>query len=406
MKRWMRLGMAATIATTLVTSVASGVDARPRSDQETYTSPTFGITLDYDASVWSVFQESEADAENPGDVLGLEIDELAGGFVIDIHDRETDAGNCLDETVAYGVGDDDDARPIENEDGEPIEGSSRGSAYAAYTSVSEGGNNVGGYFECQEFGDELGVVVFMLFVDSREFDEAYEMIQPIIESVDDSDAHSANQGDGEDRDRDEEDENDDRPTDEDEDDRANDDDKDDDRANGDDEDDDRSNNDDEEEDAGQNAEIGVYESELYGYTLPYNAENWTPEEQETNGANESFKLIGPHNENVTVLTFAAEGARPIDYTEYYAESFAEHSDLHIELYEDPDTGDTLERSNLQESYALYTFEHDGGEFLLYTHAVTSEDGRFVVLLAGLSLESSYDLLEDEVFPLLDQIEFE
>ena len=102
----------------------------------------------------------------------------------------------------------------------------------------------------------------------------------------------------------------------------------------------------------------------------------------------------------------AEGARPVDYTEYYAESFGRQGDVEVEVYEDPDTGDTIERQSRTEAYTLYTFEHDGDQFLLYTHAITSEDGRFVVLVTGTSLISSYDLLEDDVFPLLDQIEYE
>ena len=43
---------------------------------------------------------------------------------------------------------------------------------------------------------------------------------------------------------------------------------------------------------------------------------------------------------------------------------------------------------------------------LRSHAWQVSIGRFVVLVTGLALESSYDLFQEDVFPLLDQIEYE
>jgi hypothetical protein len=383
------MGLTATIATTVVTGLAGGAaDAHARANVETYVSPTYGVTLEYDAGTWSIFKETDGTDGDGVDFLGLETDEIRGGFMIQIYDTQTDAGDCLEDLIDLGLEDGEDAEIREDEDGEPMEGSSRGYAYAAYNVLRED-TYVANYFGCQEFGDEIGMAAFWLMVNSRDFDDGMDLIEPVIESFDDSNAHAAGEGENDDRD----DEEDDRDRDEE--------DEDDERA---DDEDDRDQDDEDEDDGGQLAD-GVYESDLYGFELPYNAENWTLVETSTDDGHETADFQGPNRESLTVMTSPAGGSAPVDFTDYYAESFARQGDIELELYVDPETDETMERQNRNEAYALYTFEYDGDAFLLYTHAITSDNGKFVVMVVGVSLVSSYDLLDEEVFPLLDQIEF-
>lgn len=400
MKRWMRMGLTAMIATTVVTGLVGGAaDVSARGKLETYVSPTYGVTIEYDAATWSVFQETDRDDV---DFLGLESDEIRGGFMIQIYDTQTDAEDCLEDLVELGLEDGEDPELREDEDGEPMEGSSRGYAYSAYNILRDG-TYVANYFGCQEFGDDLGMIAFWLMVNSRDFDTGLELIEPIIESADDSDAHAAGDGD-DDRDHDDDDEDD---RDQDEDDvRDRDEDDEDDRDREDDDrDEDDRDQDDDEDDGGELANSGVYESEMFGYTLPYNAEHWILLDTRTEDGNETAEFKGPRGEELTVMTLPAGGSTPSEVTGNYAESFSRQSDVELELYEDPETGDTIERENRTESYTLYTFEYKGQQFLFYTHAIASDDGKYVVMVVGMSLLSSYDLLEEDVFPLLDQIEF-
>lgn len=389
MKRWMRMGLTATIATTVVTGLAGGAaDVSARGKMETYVSPTYGVTMEYDAATWSVFQENDGSDGDNVDFLGLESDEIRGGFMIQIYDTQSDPEDCLVDLVELGLEDGEDPELREDEDGEPMEGSSRGYAYSAYN-VLRDGTYVANYFGCQEFGDDLGMIAFWLMVNSRDFDAGLALIEPIIESVDDSDAHAAGESD-DDRDRDEDDDND-RDRDEDDD--------------GSDKDEDDRDRDEDDEDGSEFADAGVYESEEFGFTVPYNAETWTFEQVTVDGNMESAEFIGPRNESLDILALPADGAPLHEYVEYYAESLGRQGDLDIEVYEDPDTGDTLERRSRNEVYTLYTFESDGTDFLLYLHAVTADNGRYVVMVVGLATADSFDVLEEDVFPLLDQIEF-
>jgi hypothetical protein len=65
--------------------------------------------------------------------------------------------------------------------------------------------------------------------------------------------------------------------------------------------------------------------------------------------------------------------------------------------------DAVDRSTASEVYELHTFEYDGDKCPFNLRAVRSEDGRYVMMLTGISPVSSYDLLSEDAFPLIDRI---
>jgi len=358
MKRLMHAGLVATVATTLFSGLIGGVtDASARGHMETYTSPTYGVTLDYDDRDWYSFVEKDGAESGGHDLLGLKSDKVPGGVIIEVYDGESDADDCLDSIVGEALADIEDAELIEDEDGEPIEGSSRGTAWAAY-SYSDDGTKIGSYFSCQEWGDEDGVVSFSLVTARRDFDDAYELAEPIFDSVDDSDAHPAE--------TDQEDD----------------------------------------EDAGDSAGSGTFESEMFGFTVPVNSDHWELQSTDATERSESAEYRGPRREILSILAMEADEGAPLHaYTDYFVEMTEDQLDVDLELYVDPDTGHTVERMRDDEVYTLYTYELDGVEELFYLHAIMSEDGEYVVIVTSFALTTSYDLLEEDVFPLLDQIEF-
>ncbi len=204
MKRLMQTGLVATVAATMFSGLIGGsADVSAQGTQETYVSPTYGVTFEYDASIWSVFQENDGSDGDRVDFLGLESPEIRGGLMIQLYDTQTDADDCLASLVDLGLKEAEDPELREDDDGEPMEGSSGGYAYAAYTFLSEG-VHVSSYFGCQEIGDDVGMIAFWLMANSQDFDEGLELTEPIIASVDDSNAHAAGEGD-DDGDRDDED---------------------------------------------------------------------------------------------------------------------------------------------------------------------------------------------------------
>ncbi len=372
MKRLMQIGLVASVVTTMFSGLAGGAaDAHARGKVETYTSPTFGVTFEYDGRVWSEFLNADADENAGRDMLGLETEEVRGGLIVEVHDEETDAGDCLEELYERGlVPLADDTEPKEDDDGKPIEGASRGTAWAAYDYTSEG-NHLSAYLSCQEWGDGEGVAAFLFIVARQDYDDGLELIEPVLDSVDDSNAHVADE---DDRDEDESD-------------------------------DDRDREDVDQDDiAGQVANSGVFESPTYGFTVPINTENWEFEEIDFGANSEGASFSGPHGEILDIITLIADGSPLSAYTDYFVESMERQKGIEVEVYVDPDTGDTIERSRRDEVYTLYTFDLDGDECLLYLHAVMSPDGEYVVVVMGISLTSSYYLYEEDIFELLDQIE--
>jgi hypothetical protein len=53
---------------------------------------------------------------------------------------------------------------------------------------------------------------------------------------------------------------------------------------------------------------------------------------------------------------------------------------------------------------FYSYEAGGEIWLLYAHAVTSDDGTSVVLVVAESPEASYDLIKTDIFPMVDRID--
>jgi hypothetical protein len=155
---------------------------------------------------------------------------------------------------------------------------------------------------------------------------------------------------------------------------------------------------------GASSEEGVFESQMFGFTLPYNADHWTPDRYQTDDGFEAARFAGPGRETFYVLTFSASGT-PSEIADYWVDSVADHHDTEMELYEAPDTGETIDRRNRTEAMTLYSYEAGGETWLLYAHAVTSDDGKFVVLVVAESPEASYDLIKADVFPMLDHIEY-
>ena len=111
------------------TRPVTGTPAATATGLETYVSPTYGYTLSYDPSVWTVGYDAETDGAY--DFLGVQTsftEILFGGFPY-----AGDAQACVTELIQLTAGGPDvaSAQPLVTTDGASVEGGNAGDAFAA-----------------------------------------------------------------------------------------------------------------------------------------------------------------------------------------------------------------------------------------------------------------------------------
>jgi hypothetical protein len=154
----------------------------------TYTSPTYpSVSLKYNRNNWEIAEEASADENNGRDLLRLTHTDLPAVLYIETYAGHNGrAAACID--VALGEvgifpGVDE---PLQDENGELIQGTERGRVWGAYAfeiETEDGPLDAGGYVECRSLPGAAGVLVITLVVRIESFDDAYQELQPILRSI-------------------------------------------------------------------------------------------------------------------------------------------------------------------------------------------------------------------------------
>ena len=164
------------------TPTPDGDDSDAGVNGDSYTSPTYGYTLEWDEDLW------EADAERTDtddrDVLVLDYTDRGTLYVEGYDAYDGDPEECLagsaDEILEAGTV--DNVEPLEDEDGNVIEGDEDGVAFAAYAFEFDGVPAVG-YFTCQTLVEDEAVLAFSLLAAEDEADEAVEAFMDVQGSL-------------------------------------------------------------------------------------------------------------------------------------------------------------------------------------------------------------------------------
>lgn len=158
-------------------------------DGNTFTSPNFDFSLSWDEDVWTV-DETNLD-EDEGDQISLN---TRDSFVVFQASRDFggDVDDCLSSITGFlADGNDDlqieDVDVLDDEDGDPIEDSSRDRAYVAnlYTATFEGDEEQFVYYvECRTLvEDESELVVFHFVQNPDDYVDEAEARDEIVDSL-------------------------------------------------------------------------------------------------------------------------------------------------------------------------------------------------------------------------------
>lgn len=151
-------------------------------DGNTYTSPTFGYTVEWDEDDWTVDDETEG---VPGrDTLILDYNDGGFLYVEGYEDFDGDPAECLDASSSEFLENDqvDESMPLEDDDGEPVEGEEDGVAFAAYT-LTTGGDELNAYFDCRTLVEDEAVLAFSLVAPPQVYDDALAAVEDIADSL-------------------------------------------------------------------------------------------------------------------------------------------------------------------------------------------------------------------------------
>lgn len=151
-------------------------------DGNTYTSPSFGYTLEWDEDLWSVDEETEG----PPDRDTLVLDYADGGFVFieGYEDYDGDPAACLEESTAELLEDSavENSAPLEDEDGEEVGGEEDGVVFAGYAVETESGA-FSAYLDCRAIVEGEAVLAFTLVTLPEVYDGAVADTREIAGSL-------------------------------------------------------------------------------------------------------------------------------------------------------------------------------------------------------------------------------
>ena len=157
-------------------------NATPGVEGSTYTSPTFGYSLSWDDSLWSV---TDAYSEDGYDLLTLETD-TAALYIESLYFYQGDPGECLSgERVA--IADEnglDDLTPLTDESDEPIESLGADVATGLYDLPAADDTLESAVFlQCQPLVPGAAVRVITGFLDPTQLDAQQADVNAIIDSI-------------------------------------------------------------------------------------------------------------------------------------------------------------------------------------------------------------------------------
>jgi len=339
------------------------------SNLETYDSATFGSTFEYDPEVWTVSDDLTADKNDGRDSIILESEDIpARIYVENYDDYNGKAAACIDAATGEAVGDIDQADLLQDENGDDLEGSSRGKTWAAYAFESDSGDALAAYIECRALPGSAGVFVFTLITNEDAFQDAYNAGLDILDTVS-LDGSAA-----------------DVPVEETP------------------ESNNKSGNN---KGGGTTAVTGNYESPTFGYVLNFDDTTWTELDRGTTDSGaDQFTLSGP--DNITVLVQGMEAGRNASaqgcvdsYAGVFQESVADDLAPVTDKNDDPVVGE-----DAFGTYALYSYTDKNGDTqVLYLECGASPDEATFVLFVALAPVDSVESMLNEISTLMGGLEF-
>lgn len=153
-------------------------------DGESYTSPEFGYSLEWDPDIWEV---TNAVTRRDSDTLNLVSDDssLIISGIADLGDPD----ECLEGAVDFYSTQDgiEDWELFEDDDGDPIEGETRRRAFAAYlhTFIDEDGDDseLVNYIECRPLDDDGANLVISHLTTPRAYDDESDLRADILDTL-------------------------------------------------------------------------------------------------------------------------------------------------------------------------------------------------------------------------------
>jgi hypothetical protein len=329
-----------------------------------YVSPNFGVALSFDESQWEVIEEVEAEDEDGRDVLSLSLIDPFARLWLESYGTITSASDCIESASAEATPADLDVEILEDEDGEEIEGSSRGVAWTAYTWEDEDGEGWAAYVECRAIPGQTGVFVVTMITALDDYEDAYEALAELLTSVNLEDGEPEVIFDAVDTS---------------------------------DEDEDVSEDDqDADEDENQSDASGtVYESPTWGFTLTIDEGTWEIGRERSRNDVDTLTLEGDDDMFLEMSAFEL-GRR--DDAQSCAEDAVDNFDFEIDVAEEDDADGTY---SVLGSYV----DDDDEEWAIVITCFEDPSGDFVVQFVGEAPIDLEDDLLDAMEPLVNSIEF-
>jgi hypothetical protein len=336
---------------------------------EGYVSPTFGVSLAYDPELWDESENTAAeDSTNGRDLLLLESldDNVPANLYLESYDSVTKASDCFDTAVEESVGDIDDAEVLEDRNGDPIEGSERGTKYGAYSFETSNGDPLVAYIECRAIPGGGGVFAVTLITTEDAYEDAFDALTDILDTVSLDGSAAEPDETPEPEETEEPEETPDTP----------------------------SNN------------SGEYESPTYGYTFEY-GRGWDLDSDTSEDGLDQVVLNGPDGITLLVQGYEPPSSRhdAQDCVEGYADSYGTAVEVDVIQITDEETDEPIAGEDDFGYYGLYAYEIEGETRTLYVECGESPDGDYMVLYAAETAIESVDTILDEVLPIIESTSF-
>ncbi|HEV2108800.1 MAG TPA: hypothetical protein VGR16_11100 [Thermomicrobiales bacterium] len=359
-------------------SDAQAPDPEEGIEGNTYTSPTYGYSIEWDEDVWAPDFDL---GRLPGrDTLVLAFEDMFGYVYFEAYDAyDGDPEDCLEGSAAEVLenNDVDNIEPYEDEGGDIVEGEEDGVVFAAYT-FQLGEDEAAAYFECRTLIEDEAVLAVSLIVPEEGFEEARAALEDLLATLDLDDVPGATTT-GDDETPTPEaspDEDGETPTPENGDDSA-------------------------------GVDGNTYESPTYGFTLEWDEDRWEVDEA---SSEDGFDLLILTSDASTVYVEAGEGFEG-DAEACVAAVEDEIADRDgvddVELLEDDDG--LIFEGDEDYAYAYYGFTIErpssrSGEYYEYVECSALDDGESVLRISQTALIDDAEEEIDALLELLDSVE--
>jgi hypothetical protein len=347
-------------------------------DGNTYTSPAYGFTIEWDEDVWS---PDITAGRFPGrDTLVLDFVDISGYVYIEAYDAyDGDPDECLEGSAAEVLesANAENVAPYEDEDGKVVGGEEDDIVFAAYT-LELNGDEVAAYFDCRTLIEDEAVLAVSMVTLEKDFEHARAELDDLLATLAFDEVQETVTPAGDET-----------PT-----------------------PDDQPNATPEEGDDGDDGDgVGVdgntYESPTYGFTLEWDEDVWEVDDASSEGGVDVLVLI---SDGSTVSFHASEafGGDAEACVEAAEDEIAGRRGVEdVELLEDGD-GPIFEGDEAY-AYAYYGFTIERpssrrGEYYEYVECSALNGGESVLRISQTALIDDAEDEIDALFELLDNVE--